>query len=605
MTVVFSTRCGYNQAMPRIPDTDKQGKKRSLTLWLCLLLAVACGPAHPTEPPTATATGLPGRFTPQPGDVHHAEGAGKWYPADPAKLRAAVEAFLAQADVEPPAGRLLAVIVPHAGYLYSGAVSGYAFRALQAAGCAGQTLAVVGDTHTGHGSADVAVWAAGAFETPLGTLPVDQEVAQALLTADKRIEFDRNAFRSEHPVENQLPFIQVACPGARIVPVVIRRPSPETAQFLAEALVRAFGRRPALIVASTDLSHYHSYDEAQQMDRIALQAIASLDPQAVADSPRRCAELGLGGREPLTMCSQGAVMTALIAVRQMSPKGTGRATVLHYANSGDTPIGDRSQVVGYGAVALWQGPDEPQPPTPNLQPPTPNPQPVILSPQQQKELLTLARRTIAQYLESETFPAFQTDDPALLQPLGAYVTYEKNGALRGCLGRLEGDRPAYLNVQYAAVAAALADPRFPPVTADELPDLTIEITLLEPLHQVESPDQIRVGRDGVLLRVGQKQGALYLPQVAPEQGWDLAATLLNLCRKAGLADDCWRRSDARLYTFGGQWFGEGREEEKDGKGVHRRHYCGSHRPSGHSLAAARPDRWWSLWGLGREKGSKS
>jgi len=538
---------------------------RRLSLLLFLLLAGACGPAGQPEP-TALVTALPATPTlaPSPAasirlqDLHQVEGAGKWYPADPARLQAAVESYLAQAEVEPLPGRLLAVIVPHAGYLYSGAVAGYAFRTMQVHGCAGQTIAIIGDTHSGNGSAEVAVWAAGAFETPLGNLAVDEEVAQALLTADKRIAFDRAAFQAEHPVENQLPFLQVACPGARIVPVVIRRPSLENAQLLARALVRAFGDRPALIVASTDLSHYHPYDEARQMDQIALQAIASLDPQAVADSPRRCAELGLGGSEPLTMCSQGAVMAALLAARQM---GADQATILHYANSGDTPIGDRSQVVGYGAVALWQNsggqqPPNPQSPISNPQSPPSNLQPLLLSPEQQKELLALARRTIAHYLETETFPTFHSDDPALLQPLGAYVTYEKNGELRGCLGRLEGDRPVYLNVQYAAVAAALADPRFPPVTADELPNLTLEITLLEPMHQVAGPDQIQIGHDGVFMRVGQDKGALFLPQVAPEQGWDLATMLLNLCRKAGLPDDCWQSAKARFYVFGGQWFGE-------------------------------------------------
>ncbi|UCC64916.1 MAG: AmmeMemoRadiSam system protein B, partial [Anaerolineae bacterium] len=255
---------------------------------LVLLAVTACSPT-PLAGPTATAPGetaaspmptfvaLP---TPTPEvktrDLHAATGAGRWYPADPAKLRAAVEAYVGQAQVPPLPGPLLAVVVPHAGYLYSGAVAGYAFRALQEAGCAGATLAVVGDTHSGDGSAAIAVWAAGAFETPLGRVPVDEAVAQAVVAADPGIEFDRAAFRDEHPVENQLPFIQVVCPGARIVPVVIREPTPENAQLLAEALVAASGDRQAMVVASTDLSHYHPYDEARQIDEVALQAIASL-----------------------------------------------------------------------------------------------------------------------------------------------------------------------------------------------------------------------------------------------------------------------------------------------------------------------------------------
>jgi AmmeMemoRadiSam system protein B/AmmeMemoRadiSam system protein A len=552
--------------------------KYTLGLLFLLLLVAACGSTpgvqmtpEPTtvelvspEPAPTQPSAPASSPTTDPRDVHRPEGAGRWYPADPEKLQAALDAYIGQAEIESIPGPLLAVIVPHAGYIYSGAVAGHAFRALQEAGCADHTIAVIGDTHSGSGSADIAVWAAGAFETPLGTLPVDREVAQALVAAGDRIEFDREAFRLEHPVENQLPFIQAGCPGARIVPIVIRQPSLENAQLLAEALVEVLGERMeggnALIVASTDLSHYHPYEEARQMDEVALQAIVSLDPQAVADSPRRCAELGLGGSDPLTMCSQGAVMTALFAAQRM---GADRATVLHYANSGDVPIGQRDQVVGYGAVALWQSPIH----NPGSATPTayslPDPEgagvpdePLPLSGKAQQELLALARRTAEQFLTNETMPTFQTTDPALLQPMGAYVTYEQDGALRGCLGRLEGDRPAYLNVQYAALAAALADPRFPAVTAEELDELTLEITLLYPMQQVESPDEIQIGRDGVLMRVGEKDGALFLPQVPLDQGWDLKDTLVQLCRKAGLPDDGWKSPDARFYTFAGQWFGE-------------------------------------------------
>ncbi len=525
----------------------------------------ATSPGEATASPRPTFATLPTpTHTVRPRDMHDAEGAGRWYPADPAKLQAAVEAYVGQAEVEPLPGQLLAVIVPHAGYLYSGAVAGYAFRALQEAGCADYTLAVIGDTHTGNGSAEIAVWAAGAFETPLGSIPVDEQVAQAVVAADPRIQFDRAAFQSEHPVENQLPFIQAVCPGARIVPAVIREPSLEDAHVLADALVAAFrqSERPTLIVASTDLSHYHPYDEARRIDEVALQAIASLDPQAVVDSPHRCTELGIA-HEPSTLCSQGAVLTAMIAARQM---GANQATVLHYANSGDVPIGERAQVVGYGAVALWQSESGENAPA-NFLTSTPAEltEPISLSPEAQEELLALARRSAAQFLTIETFPSFQTDDPALLQPLGAYVTYEKmkdengekDGALRGCLGRLVPDRPAYLNVQYAAAAAALADSRFPPITPEELEKLTIEITLLGPIHQIESTDEIQIGRHGVLMRVGEKDGALFLPQVAVDQGWDVEATLINLCRKAGLPDDAWQRPDARFYVFGGQWFGEG------------------------------------------------
>jgi AmmeMemoRadiSam system protein B/AmmeMemoRadiSam system protein A len=533
---------------------------RRLFLVLLVLAAMAaCGSSIQTEEGRATPpppTSAPPSANVE--DVHHAEGADKWYPADPAKLRTAVEAYINGAEPEAIPGRLIAVIVPHAGYVYSGGVAGYAYHALQTAGCAGKTLAVIGDTHSGNGSGPIAVWAAGAFETPLGSIAVDKEVAQALLAADARIEFSRTAFQAEHPIENQLPFIQVVCPGARIVPIVIRQPTLENAQALAGALVKSFGDQPAMIVASTDLSHYNPYEEARQIDQVALQAITSLDPQAVVDSPRRCTELGIAN-QPLTMCSEGAVMTAMIAARQM---GADRATVLYHATSGDVPLGDRGQVVGYGAVALWQGETGASPAASfELAALPANPtEPLAVSQQGQEELLALARRTALQYLTSETFPIFQTDNRELLQQLGAFVTYthKENGELRGCIGRLEADRPLYLNVQYAAVAAALSDPRFAPVTAEELDKLDIEITVLHPEQEIKSPDEIQIGQHGVVLRLGSNKGALYLPQVPPQQGWDVNATLANLCRKAGLSDDkCWQSSDAHLYVFTGQWFGEG------------------------------------------------
>jgi AmmeMemoRadiSam system protein B/AmmeMemoRadiSam system protein A len=545
--------------------------RRCLFLWL-LLAGVACSPSAftgatglpPTQtvtPPTIPATLPPTqRPTRQSGPVHKTEGAGRWYPADPHTLQAAVQDYVSQAEVEPVSGRLLAVIVPHAGYLYSGAVAGYAFRAMQQADCAGKTLAVIGDTHTGGGSAQIAVWAGGAFSTPLGEIPVDEELAQTLAGADPRIQFDQQAFRNEHPVENQIPFIQTVCPGARIVPIVIRQPSLENAQLLGETLVASSAGLAELgdllIVASTDLSHFHPYDEAQQLDEVALQSMLSLDPQVVADSPMRCAELGLGGANPLTMCSQGAVMAALIAAVEL---GADRGAVLQYANSGDVPIGDRSQVVGYAAVALWEDSGQPANSTATFELPAlaeEPAQPLPLSPGARSELVNLARRSAQQFLTNETFPPAQTDDPALLQSLGAYVTYRKGEDLRGCIGRLEGDRPAYLNVQYAAVAAALADKRFPPISPEELDDLSIEITLLHPLRLVHSPDEIQIGRHGVLMRIGNQDGAVFLPQVPLDEGWDLEMMLTQLCRKAGLPDDAWQREDTRLYAFEGEWFGE-------------------------------------------------
>jgi AmmeMemoRadiSam system protein A len=250
----------------------------------------------------------------------------------------------------------------------------------------------------------------------------------------------------------------------------------------------------------------------------------------------------------------GAVMTAMIASREM---GADRATVLNYANSGDSPIGDRTGVVGYGAVVLWQsngqelGSGFELPPTPSV----PD-DPLPLSAEAKEEFLQLARRTAEQFLATGTFPPFESNDPVLTQPLGAYVTYEHEGNLRGCLGRIEADRPVYKNVQYAAVMAAVLDPRFAAITPEELQDLSLEVTLLQPLEPVKGPEDIELGRDGILMRVDDDHSALFLPQVPLNEGWDLETTLVHLSRKAGLAEDAWQDEDTRFHVFKGEWFGE-------------------------------------------------
>lgn len=150
-------------------------------------------------------------------------------------------------------------------------------------------------------------------------------------------------------------------------------------------------------------------------------------------------------------------------------------------------------------------------------------------------------------------PEFTPASPGLLREQGAFVTLEKGGALRGCVGRLFTDQPLYLTVQRMAVAAALEDERFPPVQAQELSELDIEISVLSPLDQIAHPEEIEIGRHGVVLRAQGKQ-AVFLPQVAPEQGWDRAELLRQLCKKAGLPDDAWK--EGTLYVFTAQVFGE-------------------------------------------------
>ncbi len=519
---------------------------KCLSLCVALVLLSAC--ATPTRPLSVSPTPA---VTPMPtaAEIRPADGAGRWYPDDPEELAKMVDAYLEQAG-EPvrPGEKPAIIIVPHAGYIYAGAVAAHAFRQIQ--GQHYDTVVVIGDTHSGNGSAKVAVYAQGAFQTPLGVIPVDEATAQAVINAaPDLVSFDRAAFQAEHPVENQLPFLQRTLTDFRIVPIVVREGTLANAQVLSQALVQALAGKNALIVASTDLSHYPAYDDALRVDAATLAAIEDMDPQALLDVAEK--QMGEGVSNLVTcFCSPGAVLTAMLTAQAWDAQ----PAVLYYANSGDTPFGDHTQVVGYGAVAFWPGKSgSPGFALPTV--PSPPSQSIFLDLDEQRELLALARRTIATYLDSGTVPVYKPETPELMQQRGAFVTLEKNGELRGCIGNLVAERPLYLTVQYAALAAALSDPRFPPVTAGELPEITLEISVLSDLEPVADPATIEVGRDGLLIVLGQQQGVL-LPQVPVEQGWDRQEFLRQVCRKAGLPDSAWQDPQAQLYRFTAQVFWE-------------------------------------------------
>jgi AmmeMemoRadiSam system protein B/AmmeMemoRadiSam system protein A len=475
-----------------------------------------------------------------------------WFPGDPGQLAAMIDSYLAEAkkDAEKIEGEPIALIVPHAGYIYSGWVAACAYRQIE--GLEYDTVVVVGDTHAGGGTAPIAVWARGAYETPLGAVPVDEEVAAALLAADSRILFDRAGHESEHPVENQIPFLQRVISGDfKVVPIVLHDDSLKVAEVLSQALVEALADRKALIVSSTDLAHWPAYDDACASDAAMLTAVETMDPQALLDTDREWMGKGIPDLVT-TMCSKGSVLTAMLAAPRL---GANQVTVLKYANSGDVPIGERDRVVGYGAVMFWRGEGNPT----SFVIPTPPglvTEAIPLTAEDKAELLVMGRQTIAHFLETGAFPHFTVTQPGFLQERGAFVTLKKHGELRGCIGHLIGDRPLYLAVQNVAVSAAVADQRFPPVSEEELSDLEIEISVLSPLEEVESVDQIQVGLHGVIIRRGLSQ-AVYLPQVASEQGWGREEMLENLCLKAGLSKEAWKKGGTRFYVFTAEVFEEG------------------------------------------------
>jgi AmmeMemoRadiSam system protein A len=242
-------------------------------------------------------------------------------------------------------------------------------------------------------------------------------------------------------------------------------------------------------------------------------------------------------------CGEAPVLVAVHAARAL---GAGKGVVLRYRHSGQTPAGDDTRVVGYGAVALVRGDDDAPRPT--------VPDDLALERADEQALLGIAREAIRQQLQSGTAPLLRDLSPRLSRPQGVFVTLKKHGELRGCIGRIESDEALGLTTSRMALAAAFEDPRFPPLAASELAKVEIEVSVLSRPRPVRSAEEVVVGRDGVILLKGGL-GAVYLPQVATEQGWGRDTMLDSLCQKGGLPRGCWR-SGATLRVFQAHVIGE-------------------------------------------------
>lgn len=477
------------------------------------------------------------------GDNRSPAAAGQFYPDDPAKLRSAISAYLDEA--KPPLGeKPIAIIAPHASYIYSGQIAADAFR--QVKDHPFDLVVILGTNHTTPGFTGVSIYGGDGYETPLGVAAIDREVSDALRSLDDDFTFEPRVHAREHSVEVHVPFVQTLYPDAKIVTAVVGRPDPDLCQRFGSALASVLGGRSALIVASSDLSHYPSYDDAVRVDHATLGSIAALDADRLEQVIRRSMEAGFPNLSTCA-CGEGPIRVAMAAAKDLGATG---GVVVSYANSGDAAVGSRDRVVGYGAVMLTTGETD----TTALSKPEIPSETGRLDPTEREWLLSLARNTIQRFMTTETAPLARSDIPVLQCCQGAFVTLKENGVLRGCVGHMSQDRPLCQVVGAMALQAAFNDRRFPPLEEKELESIEIEVSVLTPYKQVEGPEAIQVGRDGVVLRKDSRS-AVFLPQVAVEQGWDRHEMLAQLCRKAGLGEDCWSE-DAQFYTFQAEIFGE-------------------------------------------------
>ena len=457
--------------------------------------------------------------------------AGKFYPDEQVELHDLINEFLARQPEPATPKKPRILIVPHAGYEYSGLVAASAYRHL--IGHAYDGVVVIGFTHRAQFDGS-SVDTRSAYQTPLGLLPVDREAAAILLTRPGLVHREDAHELDEHSLEVQLPFLQVALDRFRVVPVLMGNASLENATQLAGALARLARWGDYLFVFTTDLSHYHPYSEAERLDEGTVNAMLFETPQAV---------YRLFQRAELEACGRGPIVTSLLLAAKL---GYPTRELLSYANSGDT-AGNPTSVVGYAAIGMFDR--------------APEPAAQSLSRDAGRALVTAARQTLERTLANR-LPADEVRlerYAELSRASGLFVTLRKRGQLRGCIGRIQTKEPLASSVRAVALDAALKDSRFQPVSREELDDLRVEVSVLTPPRKLDQPKDLVAGRDGVILEYQGRSG-VFLPQVWEETGWTRMEFLRELAsQKAGLPPDAWQR--ARLSVFQDQIF----EEERAGQ----------------------------------------
>jgi AmmeMemoRadiSam system protein B/AmmeMemoRadiSam system protein A len=465
--------------------------------------------------------------------------AGAFYPADPAQLSQAVDGYLAQAASSKSDAdeKVIGLVAPHAGYPYSGPIAAYAYSLI--AGKDFERVIVIAPSHQ-QSFPGVSIFPGDEYRTPLGSVPVDKEFARKLAAFHPLLRLSGDGHtsrtlsgRGEHALEVQLPFLQRTLKNFKIVPIVMGDQRYETSRTLGVALSRLIKDNRTLLVASSDLSHYHPYDQAVSMDRKVADAIREWDYFSLSRNAER------GAWEA---CGAGPIVAAMIASERL---GANQARILKQANSGDTS-GDKSAVVGYLAAGFFRDSTKE------------TAQEFRLGEKEQAHLMEIVRNSVkAAVTNHSAWPSTDGGLAALAQDRGAFVTLTRGGRLRGCIGYVSPVKPLHETVRDVAAYAAIRDSRFLAVSPSELSQLEYEVSVLSPLRRVADVNQIEVGKHGLLIKKGDSEGIL-LPQVPTENHWDRLTFLQNLCLKAGLPQDAWKDEDADIFAFTAFVFGKER-----------------------------------------------
>lgn len=458
--------------------------------------------------------------------VRPATQAGRFYEAHPQRLAEEVDSFLNLPLGTAVDERVAALIVPHAGYYFSGRVAAAAYTTLPTPSRY-ERIFLLGPSHH--------EWIDGAsvnsevdyYSTPLGRVKVDRETAYRLRQTDSVFTYRETTHEAEHCLEVQLPFLQRRWGEVPpIVPVIVATNDFTKLRRIAEVLKPYFNERNLFIISS-DFSHYPSYEDACEVDALTGKAIESGDVQTFIATVEANARKGMHN---LATSACGAF--PIVTLMCMMDRGY-EVRHLMYQNSGDADNHDHSRVVGYHAFAIVRK-DQ-------------NKETFTLTDEDKRQLKAIALQSIRDSLDGKPIAQKSSMSNVLNQKCGAFVSLHQHGRLRGCIGHFGEDVPLHEIVAEMTRAAAFEDPRFTPLRREELDDTDIEISVLTPMRRIQSLDEFELHRHGIYIRKGYRSGT-FLPQVADEVNWTKEEFVGHCSRdKAGLGWDGWR--EAELYVY--------------------------------------------------------
>ncbi|HAF30138.1 MAG TPA: TIGR00296 family protein [Bacteroidales bacterium] len=463
--------------------------------------------------------------------------AGSFYPDNPVALNAQLESLFAQASGVKTHDNVLAIIAPHAGYVFSGKVAASAYNQIDP-DKEYENIFIIASSHRVLFNG-ASIYNQGDYITPLGKVNVNKELANKLINENVVFVFNPEAHSAEHSIEVQLPFLQYKMKkNFQIIPIVTGTQTLGEIKEIAKALKPYFNDKNLFIISS-DFSHYPNYNDAIHVDKITGDAVLANSVSKVIDAINENASTNVENLVT-SLCGWPAVLSLLNITQN---DRSIQVIPVDYQNSGDA-LGDKIRVVGYHAIVFAKKKIQ------NMS------NQFKLTNQEKEQLLELARNTINHYLITGKYLKVNESDlsHAMKSDCGSFVTLHKNGALRGCIGRFVADEPLYAIVQKMAIAAATEDKRFPVVEKLEMDEIELEISVLTPLQKIESIDEIEMGRHGIYIKKGFASGT-FLPQVAIETGWT-KEEFLGYCsrNKAGLGWDGWK--EAEIYIYEALVFGE-------------------------------------------------